>query len=82
MNGILALVGIIYGTVGFILGFRIAKEHNSVVYDDLKCAKEMLKDIINRFVIPLKKFSFTDNDEYHIDKAIKFINYLEKNYND
>lgn len=79
---IMTITGATFGIIGFIFGFRIAKEHNPIVYDDLKRAKETLKDIVNWFVIPLKKYSLTDEDKQHMDEALKFIDYLEKNYDD
>lgn len=79
---VMIVIGITCGAIGFVFGFRIAKEHNPIVYDDLKRAKETLKDVVNWFVIPLKKYSLTDEDKQHMDEATKFIDYLEKNYND
>lgn len=79
---IMSVIGITCGAIGFVFGFRIAKEHNPIIYDDLKHAKETLKDVVNWFVIPLKRYSFTDEDNKHMDEAIKCIDYLEKNYDD
>lgn len=61
-----------------MFGFHIVKKHNLIIYDDLKRAKEILKDVINWFVIPLKKYSFTDEDKQHMDEAVKFVDYLEE----
>lgn len=85
MDEILAVIiaiGITCGAIGFVFGFHIAKEYNPIIYDDLKHAKEMLKDVVNWFVIPLKRYSFTDEDKKHMDEAVKCIDYLEKNYDD
>ena len=77
---VMTITGATCGIIGFVFGFHIVKKHNPIIYDDLKRTKEILKDVINWFVIPLKKYSFTDEDKQHMDEAVKFVDYLEKNY--
>ena len=77
---VMTITGATCGIIGFVFGFHFVKKHNPIIYDDLKRAKEILKDVINWFVIPLKKYSFTDEDKQHMDEAVKFVDYLEKNY--
>ena len=74
---VMIVIGATCGIIGFVFGFHIVKKYN-IIYDDLKRAKETLKDIVNWFVIPLKKYSLTDEDKQHMDEATKFIDYLEK----
>lgn len=45
---VMIVIGITCGTIGFVFGFRIAKKHNPIIYDDLKRAK--VKELLDKYM--------------------------------